>query len=144
MHNKKIVAAIILILVAAGSFFGGLAYARQSIAKGGQNFANLSPEQRQSRMGQFGQRQGRMGQGFIGGEILAKDDKSVTVKLKDGGSKIIFFSDSTKVSKEDEAQLTDLAVGEQITTSGTPNSDGSITAQTIQIRPATAPTNTTK
>ncbi len=69
------------------------------------------------------------------GEVLAKDDSSITIKLSDGGSKIILFSSTTIVNKMAIGSADDIAVGESVTVMGTTNTDGSLTAQNIQIRP---------
>ena len=72
--------------------------------------------------------------GMAVGETIAKDDKSITLKLRDGGSKIVFYSASTQWQKMAEASQYDFAVGKQVIASGTANSDGSVTAQMIQLR----------
>jgi hypothetical protein len=142
---KKILPiVIVVIIVAAGSFFAGMKYG-QSKGSGNvsqrnfQNFANMTPEERQQRMQQMGANVQGMrvnrGNGFASGEILSKDDKSITIKLPDGGSKIIFYSETTEVSKFVNGASSDLEVGKTVTVNGTTNSDGSITAQSIQMRP---------
>ncbi len=136
-----IVIVAVAAVVGAGAFFGGTKYAESKTpVRGGAG---------QARTGQFG------GQGFAGGaaaranggvtagEILSKDDKSITVKLRDGGSKIIFFSDTTQVMKAAAGTSDDLAVGAQVTATGSANADGSISAQSIQLRP-NAPTDVPK
>lgn len=95
----------------------------------------------QSRFQQMGaagtagaQRGARNGGDFVSGEIISKDEQSLTLKMPDGGSKIVFFSDSIKILKTVEGSAEDIAAGKQIMVSGKQNSDGSYTAQTIQER----------
>lgn len=144
--NKKILAVVIgvVIVVGGGAFYGGIKYAQ---GKQGSGFGNLTAAQRQQFQqagganiggnfrGGAGQGRGGAGGGLTTGEIISKDSQSVTVKVRDGGSKIIFFSDTTEVNKFVQGTSTDLVVGKNISITGTTNSDGSITAQSIQIRP---------
>lgn len=143
------------VVVGGGAFWGGMKYAESKSPRGRlsqadfQNLQNLSPEERQERLHEFGanvgagfrggRTGGQIGGGFISGEVISKDDKSVTVKLRDGGSKIIFLSDSTEITKSASGSISDLEVGKNISVNGTANSDGSATAQSIQIRPPMRP-----
>lgn len=160
--QKKYVPYLITVVVGVLAFYAGTSYASLSGGRSGQprgisgnmqNFANLSPEERQQRfqqlggmMGEQGRRNGQNGMmsgTFANGEIMNNDGKSVTVKLRDGGSKIIFFSDSTKVTKTTDGTSKDLITGKNISVSGTTNSDGSLTAESIQIRPEIRDTQST-
>jgi len=71
----------------------------------------------------------------IDGEVISNDDKSVTVKLGDESTKIIFFSESTIYSNFQEAKKEDLKIGIKISVFGKSNSDGSVTANRIQLNP---------
>ena len=145
--NKIVPVIAALIIVGGGAFVGGTKYgqSKNKIGFGGQgNFQNLTAEERQQRMQQFSVAGGagrRMGNGqgaganFISGEVLSKDDKSVTVKLIDGGSKILFLSPSTTVMKTAPGSITDLQIGQTISDNGSSNPDGSLTAQSLQLRP---------
>jgi hypothetical protein len=124
----------VVIVVAGAAFYGGMKY-DQSKTLGA----------RQQRLGQFqagqagGSARGSFGQtggGLTRGEIIKKDDASITVKLPDGGSKIIFFSGTTHVGKTVDGSPADLEVGKTVMASGKAGSDGSIAADTIQIQPA--------
>jgi len=75
----------------------------------------------------------RQGAGFLSGEVITKDEQNLTLKMPDGSSKIIFFSQSTEVSKMAEGTIDDVEVGKQVMVSGSQNSDGSYTAKTIQL-----------
>jgi hypothetical protein len=129
--KKIILFVIVLIIVGAGAFFGGMKYQQNKISSQRTSFQNLSPEQRQ----QFVQRAGRAGANFLSGEVISKDEKSLTLKLLDGSTKIVFFSGSTQISKATEGTVDDIEIGKQIFVSGDQNSDGSYTAKTIQLSP---------
>jgi len=131
--KKNIVYYVIVTVVSlAIGFFGG----KMSSGQDGKSQFGQFP-------GQTGDRQmaeqlkGKIGgpnsNAPMSGEIISMDDKSITIKLTDGGSKIIFLSDTTSIGKMTEGTIADLEVGKKITTSGTANNDGSITAKSIQI-----------
>lgn len=131
---------IACIIIGAGSFYGGMRYERNGSAAGPN--ANFSPQERQARMANGGftgttQRTNgtrTTGGGLLMGEIISKESTSITVKLQDGGSKIVFLSNATKIAKSIDGSTADLTVGAQVTTMGTANADGSITAQSVQLR----------
>ena len=126
MNKNIIIGAIVGILViGGGSFYAGTKFAGTS---------QIGP-QTMGQGGQFRMGQG-MGGGITAGQILSKDDTSITVKLSDGGSKIVFTSASTTILKTSEGTMSDLSVGTNVSVQGTANSDGSVNAQSIQIRPA--------
>lgn len=127
--NKSTTIIVVLVLIAV-SFYGGTKY-NQSKTPARGNFGTFTNG------GQRGGRGAGAGGGFVSGDIISKDETSVTVKMRDGGSKIIFISDSTAVIKSVSGKISDLSVGEEITSMGTANTDGSISAQSIQIRQAT-------
>ncbi len=134
---KKILPIIITAIIVGGiAFYGGMKYGQSTGSGAGATPTNFQ------RSGQVGGsstvRRGGMGQngGFVGGEIIAKDKTSITVKLQEGSSKIVFLSSSTPVMKSTQGSSSDLTIGEQVTVTGKANSDGSITAQSVQIRPA--------
>ncbi len=134
--TKKIsaIVAVAIVLVGGGAFYGGMKYAQSKIPQrtGQGNFGDLQ----RSGAANMGGLRGNGSGGFTTGEIIAKDSSSVTVKLNDGGSKIVFYSDTTAVDKFAKGTAGDLQIGESITVNGQANQDGSLTAQTIQIRPA--------
>lgn len=125
--NKKtlIVGAIVIIAALAGSFYGGMSYGKNSIQQ------NFMKNGQIPRGGGFQNKNGNL----TAGEIILKDDKSITLKLRDGGSKIIFYSSTSEIGKFTDGTIEDLEIGKNVTVNGKANSDGSITAQSIQIKP---------
>lgn len=119
-------------VIAGAAFFGGMKF-QESKQPG---FT------RQGTVGSMsdlrnGVRTGGVGRGFrpVAGEILRADDTSVTVKLEDGGSRIVILTDKTTINKAEEGSRMDLKPGEKIAVYGTENTDGSVSAQNIQLNP---------
>lgn len=131
MKNNVVITVVVLI-VGVGAFFGGMKYQETKSARA-----------QSARQFPGGGRQGGNGQGRFGGgagrpvvgEILVQDDKSITVKLQDGSSKIVLVSDKTTINKATEASKDDLKTGVRVAATGTENSDGSVTAISIQVNP---------
>ena len=128
INKIHIGAAVVAIILMAGAFYGGMTFGQGK--RGSSNF----PGGQNQGVSIRGNKQG--GAGFNSGEIISKDDKSVTIKLPSGGSKIILFSPSTEVGKFVTGTSADLEIGKTIMVQGSANQDGSVTAQSIQIRPA--------
>ena len=123
---KPLYVVILVVLVGAGAFFGGMQYQKSQRSAG--RFTQLSGGQ-----GQFGNRNGQNRP--VVGEIVSADDKSITVKLMDGSSKIVILSASTAINKQATGSVSDLKTGERVLVIGTQNSDGSVTGQSIQLNP---------
>jgi hypothetical protein len=133
---KKIIPIILVAVIAGGvSFFGGMKYGQSKITSQFPGAGNFFGEISGSRGQNASSTRGFGGGSMISGEIISKDGSSVTVKLQNGGSKIIFYSDTTEISKTTSGATADLKEGETIIISGATSQDGSVTAKTIQIRP---------
>lgn len=133
-NNKKIGLVVVGILVLVGVFYGGMVYGKSKTPMRGQGAQAFGTGNSFSTAGgaRGTRNTGGLG-GFTSGEIISKDDKSITVKLMDGGSKIVFFTDKTAVTKNTSGAISDLVLNEQVVVNGSANSDGSVNAQTIQL-----------
>ena len=137
---------VVAVVVGAVAFFGGIKYGQSPSA-----LAKLSTAQKQTLAQSLrgsaatggaagstrlrGAFQGGQG-GFSSGQIISKDDKSITIQTQGTGSKIIFYSGSTTIGKTASGTPDDLQKGTQVLVSGTANPDGSINAQSINLNPA--------
>ena len=152
MQKKNIIIdVIVIIIVGTVAFYGGMQYTASKTAQaqltqggrsggfgGGVNGGQRGAGQGGQGGGQRGSANGGAGD-FVSGQIVSKDDTSVTIKTRDGGSKIVFFSGSTTIDKSVSGASSDLSAGQQVTANGKSNPDGSLAAQNIQIRPAQGP-----
>jgi len=133
MKNKNtmiIVTVVLIIVAAAGGFFGGMMFQKNqtpslSGVAGRGNFA-----------GRFG---GQAGQNAafrpVRGQVLSMSNTTLTVKMTDGSTKIVVLSSSTAFMQSTKAAVSDVKIGDTVNVVGTSNSDGSVTAQDVQINP---------
>jgi len=130
MNNKiktiHIIALIVIIIIIGGAFYCGMLYGKNQTQKSGFPGGNF-----QTRINKTGAN----GSSFISGNIISKDNNSITLQLPNNSSKIILYSDVTQINKSAIGTANDLSVGASISVTGTTNSEGSVTAQSIQIRP---------
>ncbi len=133
------------IVIGTGAFYGGTVFEKKQQENQKASKMRNSDDRMIQGKGQNGTSPGAMPGGlgrngengqFIAGEIIFKDDNSVTIKTRDGGSKIIYFSDSTQIGKTTDGTSGDLENGKELMINGKANQDGSITAENIQIRPS--------
>lgn len=144
--NKILPLIVFFILISLGSFFIGVKYQQkktlsnfsQSALMGnsrglGRNTqtANINNPELKNRGQAPGFRQSL-------GEIINIDDKSITVKLADGSSKIVLLSESTIINQSVKATISDLKVGTKVSVSGDTNTDGSVVGRNIEIDPVFA------
>ena len=136
MQKNKILslAVVVAIIIAGVSFYSGMKYGQ------GKNSTPTGANFSQRASGQFGSSTARGNRGAFGGsisgQILSADANTLTITDQTGGSRIVFLSASTTVSRMTLGTVKDLTVGTDVSVSGATNADNSINAQMIQIRPA--------
>ena len=149
----KIILAVILVLViAAGSFYGGMVFGKSqataSAATVPMNFpAGFQPPDGAALQGDGAGRFGARGQagaggafgaqpGMIFGEIQSIEGDTLVIADPNGGQTRVQVTDTTLIEKNASVEVTDLAPGETVMVSGSENSDGSVTARSVQVAPA--------
>lgn len=135
--KQNIIITLIAVALATGAagFFGGMKY--QESKSGGPRQFGLGSGQGGRGFGGSGPNGAGNRGGFrpVAGQILSADAKSLTVKLPDGSTKIVLLTDKTQINQATAAAVADLKTGTQIAVFGTTNSDGSVTAQSVQLNP---------
>lgn len=134
-RTVKIILGIILLLaVAAGSFYSGTVY--------GKNQAQASFAAARQRGGLPVNAQGTpfpgMGQrnfqqpGVLFGQITQIGDNMLMITDANGRQVQVKVTDTTLIEKQATVSLADLTTGETVMVSGSQGADGSITARSIQ------------
>lgn len=93
-------------------------------------------------MGRGGFARGGANGNVVSGEVVTMSDTSLTVKTREGSSRVVLLTGGTKVAKQVDGVKTDVKQGLNVMIIGTQNGDGSVTAETVQIRPAGFGTST--
>jgi len=133
---KKIWVVVIVVVCAGVFFYIGMVYGKNTAqsSAGGRGTFVLSSSTR-GFAGRFGSGAGGTG---TTGQIISIGNGSLTVQLPNGNSQVVFYSSSTMIVEPTQVPASALKSGSQVVVAGTSNSDGSMTAQTIQVRPAGA------
>jgi len=121
---------VVAIVVGTGGFFYGRSIATTSRA----GFAGAT--------GAYGSSTRRLAGGAAGGfttgQILSFGSGDMTLQLANGNSEVVLYASSTPVTEPTTVSPSTLSVGTNVMVAGTTNSDGSLTATTIQVRTSTA------
>lgn len=136
-----LIAAVVLVAVAGGAFFGGTQYEKSYLTKNPQAlFQQMAGTQGQD--GQFRRFSGTPPASGTGATVTRNGGGSVgTIQSIDGnklvistesGNLTVLTSDTTLIQKFDSVGVDKLQVGEQVTVSGSKNADGTITARSIR------------
>ncbi len=138
MKNKKsfIVATIFVLFFSLISFYAGYKYSqgRKSVMNFGPGTERGGLAQGDSMITRQGERQGNINQNQVIGEIIKKDDNSITVKTGDASSVIIYLKEDIFVGKMAEVGKSELLEGNNVLILGSKGADSSFIAESIQIR----------
>lgn len=126
MKKNILIMVFLIIVVALAAFFGGIKYQE---SKTPQFLRERDGGPRTRPMGQ------REGVNMLRGEIISREEGSITIKQADSSSKIVLVSESTEINKASEGSFDDLKENEEVVVLGKENSDKSITAESIQLNP---------
>ncbi len=128
MQKHIILTVVVAVVVGSIAFYGGMRY-QSSFRESGVG-----------RFGPMGSAGVRTGQNRpVLGDVVTVDADSLTVKMTDGSTKIVNIAPSTTYSKTENGKKEEVVVGTKVNVFGPTNSDGSVTAQSVQINPTMRP-----
>ncbi|HUC01865.1 MAG TPA: DUF5666 domain-containing protein [Candidatus Paceibacterota bacterium] len=133
-YKTHIIWAIIAIIALCGGYFWGRSSATAARGAGFAGAFNASSTRTFARGGAAA----GGGTALTVGQVTAMDSSSITLQLANGNSEVVFYSTSTAISEPTTVPASALKVGTTVMVTGAANSDGSVTAQNIQVRPAAA------
>lgn len=138
---NKVAYGVITIVLAALAFFGGVQYQKgQKPSFDVGRFAAGNFPAGMMGNGPAGAagaaRRVGAGRGGATGTVLSVDAQSLTMKLADGSSQIVYLPTTATYFTEQAATVADVKTGATVTIAGTPNQDGSTNAATVRVQPA--------
>ncbi len=134
-RNQIIGAVVAIIIIGGGAFYAGTVYGKSNSGARGNFAAGQFPGGAAGFTNRSGGTRGGTA-GFTAGEIVSSSNGSISIKMQNGSStEIVLVGANTQILKSATGAVNDLTVGSNVTVTGTPNSDGSLSAASIQIRP---------
>ena len=133
MNKNSIITGVVALVVGLGVGYFGAGFihpATAQMARGNFTGAGFAGAGGAGRTG---------GNGLLSGTVAASDSGSLTLNTRDGSSHVVLITPSSTVSKSVNGTLSDVSTGATIIVTGTTNSDGSVSASSIQLRPAMPP-----
>jgi hypothetical protein len=127
---KKYKIHIIWALIVVVALVGGVMYGKSTASAGKSLAGNFASS---TARGGFAGRGGAASGGLVTGTIASITGSSMTVQLPNGNSEVVLYSNATPVTEPTTVSVSKLTVGATVMVGGSSNSDGSLTATTIQI-----------
>lgn len=138
MKNKRsfIIGAIFVLFFSLISFYVGYKYSqsKKSVMNFGSGMERGDLVQGDNIPARQAGKQSDASQTQVIGEIIKKDDSSITVKTGDASSIIIYLKDDVFIGKMSEVERSELLEGNNVLILGSKGTDSSFVAESIQIR----------
>lgn len=151
---KKIIIALVAVVLVGAGFFGGIAYQGSKTTSGMQSGpGNLTAAQRAKFAANGGPGRVGRGGGMVEGTVVSIANDSMTIKLANGGSTVVYLGSSTTYAAVSTDAKSKLVAGASVsvtttggatsngmnnaasTTSGSSSSSGSVlTAQSVVVK----------